>query len=140
MMYLFLKKSDLGKGSTVWLRKSLRIFFFFSLFNNLFYILTTVFPTSSSLSPSPSMTLCLLDNPNCSSSFHIWIPWTSIKQRYQVVVRISTSPCIKVGQGDTVWEIRSQKPIKKSESVPGLTIRSPPRSPSYTTVTYMQRA
>lgn len=133
-----LKKIRLGKGSTVWLRKSLRIFFFFSLFNNLFYILTTVFPTSSSPSQSPSMTLFLLDSPICSSSFHIWIPWTSIKQRYQVVVRISTSPCIKVGQGNTVWEIKSQKPIKKSESVPGLTIRSPPKSPSYRTVTYAE--
>ena len=59
---------------------------------------------------------------------------------YQVTVRLSTSLCITAEQGDPIRGTGFQKPVKELETVPVPDARSPTRSPSYTTVTYMQRA
>ena len=55
----------------------------------------------------------------------------------QVAARLSTSPCIKAGQGNPVRGIGSQKPAKKSEAAPAPTVRNPTRRPSYITVPYV---
>lgn len=52
----------------------------------------------------------------------------------QVAIRLSTSQCIKVGQGDPVWRAESPKPIKELE-IDAI----PLKGPSYTAITYMQR-
>lgn len=59
---------------------------------------------------------------------------------YKTAVKLSTSSCVKAKQGDPVWRVASRKPVKESETAPVPTVRSPRRGPSYTTVTYMQRA
>lgn len=47
---------------------------------------------------------------------------------------VSTSPCVKVGLENPVWETGSQKPAK--ETTPAPIVRGHTRKPFYTTVTY----
>lgn len=57
---------------------------------------------------------------------------------YQVAIRLDTSPQIKAGQGNAVGGKESQKQTKESERASTLTIRSPRRSPRWTTITYSE--
>ena len=53
---------------------------------------------------------------------------------------LGTNPNIKAGRGNPVGGKGSQKQATESETAPAPTVRSPTRRPSYTTVTYVQRA
>lgn len=57
---------------------------------------------------------------------------------HQVTVRLSTSPCTKVGQDDPVWEVWSLKLLIESETAPVPSVRSSTREASYTTVAYAE--
>lgn len=59
---------------------------------------------------------------------------------HQVVVELSTSPCIKPGQGNPVGGLGSQNLVKELEIAHVATVRGPTSRPSYTADTYMQRA
>ena len=122
----------------------LTIFFSFShfflvlvLFVCLFYILNMAsaiflsWSPPSVVSPSTPQTFLLLSASWNGQVSHEY------KQNitYQVAVRQSNLPCIKAGQGNPVWEVGSQKPIKESETAPVPSVRSTTRGPSYTTVT-----
>lgn len=59
---------------------------------------------------------------------------------YQVTVRLSISPCVKAEQGNPVEGIGYQKEAKELGTALSLNVRSPTNRPTYTTVTFMQRA
>lgn len=56
---------------------------------------------------------------------------------YQVALRISTFPCIMAGQGNPVWKIDFQEPLKALGKAPAAIVRSLASRLSYTTATYM---
>ena len=56
---------------------------------------------------------------------------------YQVVVRQSSSPCIKTEQGIPERKIDAQEPAKTLGTALRIIVRSLTNRPSYTTVTYM---
>lgn len=95
---------------------------FIFLFAYLFYFQTIFHSLLSSQFLLPHL---LFDPPGSHPLLHLY----SEKGRphgyqqniaYQVVVKLSTSPCIKAGQGNPVWGLETQKPTKESEiaSVP----------------------
>ena len=59
---------------------------------------------------------------------------------YQIVIQLGAFPHIKSGQGNPVGRKGSQEQAKESETAPTPTVRSLRITPSYTTITYMQRA
>lgn len=56
---------------------------------------------------------------------------------YQDEVRLSSYPCFKAGQGNTVGGTTFQKPAKALGTTPAPTARSPTIKPSYIIVTRM---
>lgn len=86
---------------------------------NLFYNPATVFPPS--IPPSPSSNFTSAPIPQATPSFlfrkgHV-SPEYQPYMAYQVLGRLHTSPCVKVGQGDPVCGLGSQRPVKESETV-----------------------
>lgn len=59
---------------------------------------------------------------------------------YQVVIWLSTSSCIKAGQGNPIWRVKFQKPAEDLETNLASTVRRPTRWPNYTNVPNLQKA
>lgn len=97
------------------------------------YILTTVSPNSYFLNPFPH--LFSLSPIQILFSFQEkeGLPWVSTNHAMSSTVRLGTAPLIEGGRGKRIW---SQKQSKESETAPDPTVRSP----SYTTIKYMQKA
>jgi hypothetical protein len=59
---------------------------------------------------------------------------------YQIAVSLGTSLCVKARWSNLVWRNMSQKQTKESEIAHALSVRSPTRWLSYTTITYRKKA
>ena len=60
--------------------------------------------------------------------------------RKEIAIRLGTFTHIKAGWGNPVGGKGSQRQAKESETALGPSIRSPTKPPSYTNITYMQKA
>lgn len=130
-----------SNSSAFYCLENMKIFFYFIYTIYLFYNLTAVSPFSSSPCFSPQTSFCL--SPIHSSSISIQkmtdLTWISIKHGIPSCSRLSTLPCIKVGQGNPIWGIQSQSQQNSQRQTlfPELAV---PQGASYTPVTYVQRA
>jgi hypothetical protein len=100
------------------------------IYSLIYYILTTVYPPLCPPSPFPHSASTA---PPPSSSEKSKPPW-DINQ-HVIIIRLDTSPHIKAGQSNPVRGNGSPEQAKVSKQPPTPSVRTPPKSPKYTTIT-----